>query len=97
MRLGCSMLMSDLHFKLHVKQSPMCRCGPVVEDAAHYFMNCPLFQHQRIIFLQELNTLNVEIDVSHLLFGNENISIDDNKILAKYVQKYIITTRRFAT
>ena len=46
MRMGHSMLKHDLHFNLHVDDSPLCTYHPVVEDAHYLFCNvlCILYR-----------------------------------------------------
>ena len=48
MRIGCSGLNYDLHTNLHVINSPSCRCGAPQETANHYFMECILYDDQRL-------------------------------------------------
>jgi hypothetical protein len=44
MRIGCSMLNSDLHFNLHVVDNPNCRCLMTkYETAEHFFTTCPWY------------------------------------------------------
>ena len=89
------MLKLDLHFHLHVEDSPLWTCHPVVEDVRHYFLECPLYTVQRNVLLQEIITLNTEPSVLNLLFGN--ISVDSNISLALSVQKFITAAGRFLT
>ncbi len=94
MRLGCSKLKAHLFYNLHVVDSPFCACGPLNEDASHYFLHCPLYDQQRITLFNDL--INFEqFDVSLLLFGDNNLTLEENKHIVFSVQKFIKSTGRF--
>ena len=46
MRMQCSKLNNDLHCKLYVRDSPICRCGASKETACHFFMHCSLVKYK---------------------------------------------------
>ena len=91
--MGRSQLNAHLH-AIGLCQSPNCRCGLGTEDAWHYFFVCPLY----IIPRDRLHT-----SISHfapftletILFGSQNCSFEENKIIFLSVQEYIIKTKRF--
>ena len=86
MRIGCSGLNYDLHTNLHVINSPSCRCGAPQETAYHYFMECILYDDQRL----EL------IDVVSAICPFEfNLSYKDNCRIFDAVHKYLEVTKRF--
>ncbi len=98
MRLGCSKLKAHLHFNLHVHviDSPLCTCGPIIEDPSHYFLKCPLYQQQRIVLFNKINIIRPP-DIALILHGDRNLTVDENLNIVLSVQTFINTTRRFLT
>ena len=47
LRIGCSKLKGDLCNNLHVENSSRCACGFELEDASHFFLDCPLYAIER--------------------------------------------------
>ncbi len=89
----CSNLNGDLHAN-HLRDSPSCICGYDVEDAEHYFFNCPAFRQQRnrlFILTRQFHP----ISINTVVFGNESLSTEDNIIIFKAVQEFIKNTCRF--
>jgi hypothetical protein len=93
-RNNCSNLNCDL-FNNFLAQSPYCSCNNTeIEDADHYFFKCQNYLDQRIqLFLEtrRFHPLNVHI----ILFGNREFSDEDNILVFKSVQTFIINTKRF--
>ena len=94
MRIGCSKLKAHLFFNLHVESSPLCACGPVNEDPAHFFFDCPLFRLQRIALLTNLAEYQ-PFDSQLLLSGDLNLSLEINMKIALEVQTFLKSTKRF--
>jgi hypothetical protein len=46
LRHRCSGLNADLH-RVNLKNNPRCVCGHLFEDAIHFSLECPLYQHDR--------------------------------------------------
>jgi hypothetical protein len=46
LRHRCSGLNADL-YRVNLKNDPRCACGHLVEDAINFFLECPLYQHDR--------------------------------------------------
>jgi hypothetical protein len=44
LRHRCSGLNADL-YRVNWKNDPRCVCGHLFEDAIHFFLECPLYQH----------------------------------------------------
>ena len=88
----CSALNEHLHSK-HIIDSPHCLCGQI-EDTNHFILECHNYANQR-------NTMNNElIEFGHLslnilLFGDQNLSFDQNVKIFAAVQRFISNTRRF--
>ncbi len=86
-RNGCSNLNSDLHHN-HISDSPECDCGNIIENATHYFFQCPRFSNQRLELFFNTQAY-YPLTTKKLLFGIENLTNDDNSILFSEVQKFI--------
>ena len=92
LRLECSSLNSDLHWKNFVP-NPFCRCG-VFESRNHFFFACPLSSDS----LDRLRYLPANLDnltSNDLLFGCENQSDEFNESLFLKVQEFLIKSGRF--
>ena len=92
-RNNCSNLLFDLSIN-HLSPSPTCSCSAEVEDADHYFFNCSNYNNERDALLRatwDFLPLNIYI----LLFGDENLTAEENTIIFTAVQTFIKDTRRF--
>jgi len=87
LRLGCSSLNFDLH-RRSIVDSPLCSCGSV-ETVDHFLLHYPLLADIRLRFLSDMPCPPI------LLFGNENLLTDQNKVIFSRVQDYIIASKRF--
>jgi hypothetical protein len=94
LRNNCSNLNGDLHNN-HLRDDPYCSCNNnEFENASHFFFSCPNYREQRLeLFIQtrEFHPLNINI----LLFGNTDLTYEQNSILFKAVQQFIKDTKRF--
>ena len=79
---------------LHLKNDPRCVCGHLFEDAIHFFLECPLYQHDRTSLFNYFNNI-VSISIEYILFGCNEISEELNTLLFNSVQKIIRQTCRF--
>ena len=95
MRIGCSKLHGDLCNSLHVINDPSCMCGHPLENAYHYFLECPLFAISRLNLIARTYPL-VDVTVDNLLYGSINLTLEENKRVFEAVHEYIIDTNRFA-
>lgn len=95
LRTGCSSLNAHL-FSKNIVDSPVCSCGEN-ETTQHFLFECKHFSHQRDRLFSSLITLDVDIIFNEkiLLFGSENLSIEQNKGIFRSVYKYIEETKRF--
>jgi hypothetical protein len=93
----CSSLKADL-IKIHVVHDPKWSCGSPIEDAIHYFLECQLYNNQRISLFNDLINMNIEINIETLLFGNDTYNTDhtNSKIFEK-VRCFIKQTKIFCT
>ncbi len=92
-RNHCSNLNGDL-FTNHLSESATCQCGHHIEDAEHFFFNCPAFNLQRHQFFTATREYH-PLSTNTLLFGNESLSVNDNVALFAEIHKYIKLTERF--
>ena len=91
LRTNCSSLNYYLVSK-HITDSPLCRCG-TVEDGNHYFFECHMYAHQRILLFDSISQFRVI--TLNLLFGDPTLSLAENTHIFDKVQKFIIDTKRF--
>ena len=77
-----------------MKNDPRCVCGHLFEDAIHFFLEYPLYQHDRTSLFNYFNNI-VPISIEYILFGCNVISEELNILLFKSVQKFIRQTCRF--
>ena len=92
LRTNCSSLNSHL-FSKNIIDSPLCICG-VIEDTSHYLFVCTRYLDLR----QELiNVVSAMCDptLSVLLYGNTELSYEQNKEIFLSVQNYIVKSKRF--
>ena len=59
-----------------------------------YLFQCNLYTNQRLRLFHSLLSY-VPLTVELLLFGDLNMSVDDNELIALCIQKYIHETKRF--
>ena len=93
MRNNCSNLKHDLYSN-HFVQSPFCNCVEVSEDAEHFFFKCTSFTTEHIALFHATRKFH-PLNLNKVLFGDEHLSVQDNKFLFKGIQTYIKNTRRF--
>jgi hypothetical protein len=91
LRHQCSSLNADL-FRINIKNDPKCQCGPPFEDSIHYLMECPLYQNERGCLLWNLRETPKIIEI--LLFGNDEVNINENSMIFNKVRAYIRQTKR---
>ena len=91
--MKCSALNQHL-FLCNLIDSPLCTCGKI-ESASHFLLYCPNYISLRDKYITPLQTLcNITCNV--LLFGNENLTNDENKYIFIKVQRFILKTKRFS-
>ena len=73
--------------------SPLCSCGPD-ETVEHYFFDCLKNNQERRILLEQLAFLQI-VNIDTLLFGDNNLSYDDNIKLFDAVHMFIRSIKRF--
>ena len=92
-RTNCSNLNSDL-FNNFLRPDPICSCLTEPETAEHYFFRCNKYNGQRLVLFHSLrNYLHLRLEV--LLFGNQNLTEEDNTVIFESVHTFIRTSTRF--
>ena len=81
-RTHCSSLNYYL-FSKHITDSPLYRCG-TVEDAKHYFFECRMYAHQRILLFDSISKFHV-ITLNLLLYGDPTLPLAES---TTYLTKY---------
>ena len=92
-RNNCSNLLSDLCIN-HLSPSPTCGCSEIVRDAEHYFFRCSNFRNERETLFRSTRNFHPS-NIYILLFGDENLTTDENTSIFTAVQTFIKDTRRF--
>ena len=92
-RNKCSNLNNDL-FNIHLSPTPLCNRCQETEDAEHFLFICPNFtEHQTTMFhsTRSFHPLNA----NKLLYGDPNLTNDENARIFTAVQNYIKSSKRF--
>ena len=80
-------------FNFHVVDSPSCRCSYKCEDVNHYLLQCPLYASERqklLSVVEQICVANVEV----LLFDSSKHSFDENSVIFKSVEMFILESNR---
>ena len=85
MRVGFSPLNSHL-YRHGLAENERCPCGYEVEDIKHFFIDCPLYVHQRRDLINTLVQFNLNVSVDILLAGSDLLTFQQNKLLFQAVQ-----------
>jgi len=93
-RMGCSKLKGDLHHNLHVICEASCPCGYHTEDAQHFLLDCKLYDNERESMHISVSNIT-DMTLQNLLYGNEALTLEDNKKVFNAVHNFIKTTNRF--
>ena len=94
LRMRCSQLSYDLYM-LNIIENQKCTCGNRIEDAAHYFLYCPLYiRHRRVLF-DKLSVLTFFPSLDNILFGNILLHDDVNKQAVLIIHEYMENSERF--
>ena len=94
-RLGCSKLNYHLHHNLKVTDSPLCdTCVNIIEDPHHFFFVCPRYNQIRVKLLSDLSRFYQNPRLSCLLYGDRDLSDQENTIIFLAVQSFIKQSKR---
>lgn len=93
LRHRSSSLKSDL-FNINIIDNRNCSCGAEVENAEHYFFECPLYDVERDRLFRSLPQ-NYNITFDFIVNGCATLSYESNKYNIISVLKFIRDSRRF--
>ena len=79
---------------MHVVENPMCPCSFRIENAKHFFLDCPLYSVERVKLVSDISQIT-ETTISVILFGKEQLSYDDNVKIFQAVHEFIENSGRF--
>ena len=77
------MRFSDLKghlYSMKMIESSACSCGFKNKDEIHFLLACPLYCKPRVVLLNALAHI-APFTVRTLLYGNDNIELEENKII----------------
>ena len=81
--------------------NPLCSCENFVESTTHFFLHCNHFSNERLTLINKIKNIDKPIfDESDslitytLLFGEEKLSITDNKSILKAAIQFLISSSR---
>ena len=92
LRTNCSSLNSHL-FSKNIIDSPLCICG-AIEDTRHYLFVCTRYLDLRRELINAVSAM-CEPTLNVLLYGNTELSYEQNKKIFLSVQNYIAKSKRF--
>ena len=81
-------------FIRNLAESPNCICG-ITETVSHFLLDCPRHTTLRQQLLFSLLDIPETISLNLLIFGSVNLSEEENKVVFKSVQTFIIKSKRF--
>ena len=94
LRMGCSMLNSDLCFNLHVVDDPSCRCGCPIENASHFFLDCNQYRDIRTNLMNTISGLT-SFSLKHILYGDRDLILTQNQLIFGAVHTFLTNSQRF--
>ncbi|CAG2211411.1 unnamed protein product [Mytilus edulis] len=93
-RMNCSGLNKHLYDR-NLIQSPKCVCGDP-ETTDHYLLKCKIFNVPRQRHIHNLQ-IPIKISTNVLLFGSDRLTVEQNILIFKAVQNFIISSNRFTS
>ena len=93
-RLGCSKLRADLYYRHHVIDNPNCSCGYAIEDAEHFFFNCPNYNDLRTNFIEKVSAFALPTK-NTILYGDKNLLLKHNQAILDATHEFITLSKRF--
>ena len=92
-RNKCSNLNNDL-FNNHLSPRPLCNRCQETKDAEHFLFICPNFTEHRITMFLSTRSFH-PLNANKLLYGDPNLTDDENARIFTAVQNYIKSSKRF--
>jgi len=94
LRMKCSNLNYHL-YQLHVIDDPSCVCSHNMEDTNHFFLDCPMYYIQRLKLTNVINGIST-FSLNVLLYGDDNLDIEENVIIFSAVHEFIKCSGRLS-
>ena len=83
-------------YGVNIIPSPACSCGAPIENADHYFFECPLYTNQRNKLFINLNRLQSnDADVAVLTAEFHNYDKGINRSIIQFAITFIKDSQRF--
>ena len=93
LRNNCSNLKNDL-YNNHISNTDRCDYCNSTENAEHYFFQCNKYTDQRYNLFSATRNFH-PLNTNKLLFGDNNLSLEQNIVIVEAVHQYIRSTKRF--
>ena len=81
-------------FNNHLSPTPLCNRCQETEDAEHFLFICPNFTEHRITMFHSTRSFH-PLNANKLLYGDPNLTDDENARIFTAVQNYIKSSKRF--
>ena len=94
LRHRSSSLKADL-FRVNLENDQECRCGWPIEDSIHYFLECPLYQRQRSLYIDTVEVAGADDLITTVLFGTTSLCDNTNKNNFVKIHNFIQQSGRF--
>ena len=83
--------------------NPTCSCGTAAESTRHFLLDCPAFTNHREKLLDDVNPFIAKLNVNPvdpnfvniLLYGNDSLTIRENKAILESTLAFISNSGRF--
>ena len=83
--------------------NPTCSCGTAAESTHHFLLDCPAFANHRKKLLDDVNPFIAKLNVNPvdpnfvniLLYGNDSLTIRENKAILESTLAFISNSGRF--
>ena len=81
---------------------PICSCNLEIESVTHFFLRCPLYDDERLLLMNELNNIDLDIHLldainlsNLLLYGSNRYNFVTNQRILNTSMNYMISSKRF--
>ena len=81
-------------YRFNLRDNPGCKCGFQCANSHHYFLECPIYDNIRnnlLLVLQIYGNINLNV----ILYGSNDLSLEENFDIVNAVHDYIKSSKRF--